>query len=152
MKVTFSSLGQFKAEIQKVSPSPTQEQIQALKMTLNEMPQVDLSTIHHLMNGMYARSIFIPKGCALVGARHKTDHINIVHGDISVSTDEGQKRITGFRVIPTKAGMQRCGLALEDTHWVTLTRTDFESLDSLAEIEEATVFDAKELQTRKMLN
>jgi hypothetical protein len=154
MKVTFSSIDKkhLESSFSVALPMPTQEQIKALEVQLGELPQIDLNTTHSLMNGMYVRSIFIPKGCALVGAQHKTDHINIVSGDIMVTTDEGTKRLTGYNVITTKAGLQRAGVALEDTYWSTITRTAFDSLDRLADIEDELTPDADRLQTRMRLN
>lgn len=108
--------------------------------------QVDLQTKHALTGGMYARTIFIAAGTVLTGATHKTDHLNIVCGDISVSTDEGMKRITGYHVITTKAGMKRAGYAHADTVWTTICKTDNTELE---EIENELVEEADKLQTRQ---
>lgn len=110
-----------------------------------QLPQIDLGTMHVLAGKVYARTIFIPKGCALTGALHKRDHVNIVSGDISVTTDEGVKRITGFAVLPTKAGMKRAGVAHEDTYWTTVCFTEESDLQA---IEDDLVHDAHLLQTR----
>ena len=110
-----------------------------------QLPQVDLGTKHVLAGKVYARTIFIPKGCTLTGALHKRDHVNIVSGDISVTTDEGIKRITGHVVLPTKAGMKRAGVAHEDTYWTTVCFTEESDLEA---IEDDLVHDSHLLQTR----
>ena len=117
-------------------------QLESIVLTV---PQVDLQTQHKLSGGMYARTIFIPAGTVLTGATHKRDHINVMVGDITVSTDEGMRRLTGFNVLETKAGMKRCGFAHADTQWTTISRTD---LVVVEDIEDELVVESERLQTR----
>lgn len=119
-------------------------QLEAMVLTA---PQVDLQTEHKLSGGMYARTIFIPAGTVLTGATHKRDHINVMVGDITVSTDEGMRRLTGFNVLETKAGMKRCGFAHADTQWTTISRTD---LTVIGDIEDELVVESERLQTRTL--
>lgn len=131
-----------------VQTSPTREQIDLFEGMLLEMPQTDLGTTHELSGGMYARTIFIPAGVTLTGAAHKTDHINVLHGDITVWTEQGMRRLTGYHVIPTKAGAKRVGYAHEDTHWTTFIRTDLMDIEA---IENEVVENPETLQTRRAL-
>lgn len=119
-------------------------QLEAMVLTA---PQVDLQTQHKLSGGMYARTIFIPAGTVLTGATHKRDHINVMVGDITVSTDEGMRRLIGFNVLETKAGMKRCGFAHADTQWTTISRTD---LVVIEDIEDELVVESERLQTRTL--
>ena len=112
------------------------------------MPQAEIITTHVLSGGMYARTIRIPAGVALTGAVHKTDHINIVQGDITVMTDEGMRRLTGQHVLPTKAGMKRAGFTHSETLWTTICKTDGADI---ASIENGLVDEPERLQTRKAL-
>lgn len=125
----------------------TIEKVEALEALILKHPQVDLQTRHELSGGVYARTILIPAGTVLTGARHKKDHVNIVFGDITVSTDDGMKRITGYNVIPTKAGMKRVGFAHADTAWTTVCQTE---LTDIEEIENELVEEAEKLQTRQL--
>jgi hypothetical protein len=78
--------------------------------------------------------MLIPKGTVLTGAIHKTEHLCIVSGDISVTTDDGMKRITDAHAILTsKAGAKRAGFAHEDTYWTTVHATEETDLDKLVE-------------------
>lgn len=120
--------------------------VKRLEDELLKLPQVDLETQHCLSGGMYARTIMIKSGTALTGATHKTDHVNIVSGDISVTTDEGVKRFTGYHVLPTKAGSKRAGYAHKDTMWTTVCKTD---LVCIEDIEDELVEESANLQTRK---
>lgn len=128
-----------------------QASVEELEAFILQAPQTQFVTEHALENGMYSRTIYIPAGHVLTGAKHKTDHINVVIGDIVVTTDEGVKRITGHNVLTTKAGQKRAGYALIPTIWTTICRTDFASLDDLEKIEDALVEDAKNLQRRQAL-
>ena len=120
--------------------------VKRLEELILQAPQVDLLTTHNLENGMYARTIYLQPGTVLTGAVHKTDHINIVFGDITVTTDEGVQRITGYHVINTKAGSKRAGFAHAATAWTTICKT---TKTSLEEIEDELVEDAGMLQTRQ---
>jgi hypothetical protein len=119
-----------------------------LETCLRQGPQIDLNTEHCLSGGMYARTIHIPAGTVLVGTTHKTDHLNVVCGDISVSTDTGMRRLSGYCVLPTKAGMKRVGYAHADTTWTTVCKTD---LLVIEEIEDELVEESDQLQTRQHL-
>lgn len=108
--------------------------------------QVDLMTEHSLSGGVYARTIYLDAGCVLTGATHKKDHINIVVGDITVTTDKGPLRLTGHHVLETKAGAKRAGVAHAKTVWTTVCATD---KTDLHEIEDDLVLEADRLQTRQ---
>jgi hypothetical protein len=123
----------------------TNSSIKRLEEAILQAPQIDLCTQHCLSGGMYARTITIKAGTVLTGATHKTDHINIVSGDISVTTDEGVKRLTGYHVLSTKAGSKRAGYAHADTMWTTVCKTD---LACIEDIEDELVEESSNLQTR----
>jgi len=121
------------------------EAVKTLENYVLGVEQTDLQTKHCLSGGVYARTIFIPAGTILTGATHKKDHINIVHGDISVTTDTGLERITGYHVLPTKAGSKRAGFAHADTYWTTVCETKNTEIE---EIEDELVEESSQLQTR----
>lgn len=122
--------------------------VKRLEEIILTAPQTDLNTTHAFSGGMYARTIVVPKGTVLTGATHKTDHINIVFGDISVTTEKGVVRLVGYHVLETKAGMKRAGYAHEDTAWTTVCKT---AKTELHEVEEELVEEADKLQTRNPL-
>lgn len=125
---------------------PSRDQIEHLEQIILSGPQVDLQTTHALSGGVYARTIIIPAGTVLTGAVHKKDHINVVQGDITVSTDDGMVRLTGHHIIPTKAGAKRVGYAHQDTVWTTICHTNLEDIEA---IEDELVEDSDRLQTRQ---
>jgi hypothetical protein len=130
-----------------VAIPPDKEKIDRYEFLLGQMPQVDLNTTHCVSGEVYARTIFIPKGVSLVGVTNSKDHINIMCGDITVTTDSGMKRLTGYHMFPTKAGMRRVGYAHEDTCWTTVVHT---KETDLKKIEEDITPDYDKLQTRKL--
>ncbi len=127
------------------------DRVSELEEMLLSMPQIDMQTSNKLINGLYARTIVIPEGGCLTGAVHKTDHLCVLHGDITVTTDEGMKRLAGFNVITVKAGAKRAGYAHSETHWTTICQTAFESLENLPEIENELVEGAENLMTRQAI-
>jgi hypothetical protein len=119
--------------------------VRALERELALFPQVDLSTTHLVHGGMYARTIFIPAGVALTGALTEMDNICVLYGDITVTTDEGPRRLTGFHVLPAKAGAKRAGVTHAETWWTTIIPTE---LTDISAIEEAMTTEADRLQSR----
>jgi hypothetical protein len=106
-------------------------QIRALEQCLYSLPQVDLNTENLIHGRMCARTIFVPKGTVLTGVYTKVDNTCIVSGDITVTTSKGNKRFTGFHVLPAEAGFKRAGFAHEDTWWTTVHHTDFTDLSDI---------------------
>lgn len=124
-----------------------QSKYDALTDALLKLPQVDLQTTHVIAGGLYARTIKIPAGVVLTGAIHKKDHIDIMQGDVTVTTHEGTRRLTGHHVFETKAGLGRAGFAHTETLWTTICTTE---LTELSEIENELVANPEQLQTRQM--
>lgn len=128
------------------SGMPSPESVRALEQQLMGFPQVDLSTNNLVHGGMCARTIFIPAGTILTGAQTNIGNICVLFGDITVTTDGGPKRLSGFNVIPANAGFKRAGIAHADTWWATLWPTDQTDLIS---IEDEMTNESAALQTRR---
>lgn len=106
------------------------EKIEQMEDSLLDMPQVEIPVESLFVNGMYARKILIPKDTILTGRVHLADYVDIMlSGDITVATPEGAKRFTGFNIFEGKQGRKRAGYAHEDTHWVTVHRTEIKDPD-----------------------
>lgn len=130
-----------------VAGMPTPEAVREMETLLLQLPQIDLHTEQLVHAGMSARTIFIPAGTVLTGALTNIDNLCVAFGDITVTTDAGPQRLTGFNVIPAMAGAKRAGVAHSDTWWVTIHRTDLTDLDA---IEEEMTGEADRLQTRTL--
>lgn len=132
--------------VQLLSLMPTPDKVAAIEQFTLQMPQVDLHTSHLIHGGMCARTILIPAGTLLTGAQTNMDNICVVFGDIEVTTDDGVQRLTGFNVLPARAGFKRAGVAHSDTWWTTLWPTE---LQDIAAIEDEMTSEASMLQTRR---
>lgn len=99
------------------------------KVTLDKANDVGLATVdlpvkHYFSNGVYARELFIPKGCALLGHIHKYQNLNILlKGKIAVAIDEKITEIEAPYVLVSPAGVQRIAYAIEDCLWLTVHGT-----------------------------
>lgn len=126
---------------------PDPAAVRRLEAELVQMPQLMLDTSHLIHAGLYARTVMIPAGTVLTGAMTNHDNVCVVFGDITVTTDEGPQRLTGFHVLPAKAGAKRVGLAHADTWWATLWPTD---LTDVQAIEDDMSDESAGLQSRRI--
>lgn len=101
-------------------------------LALPDDQKMEFPVEHILLDGMYTRKLFIPKGSLLIGKIHKKSCINIVAaGDISVMTETGSKRVkAGFTLI-SPAGIQKVGYAHEDTIFINVFRTDETDIEKI---------------------
>ena len=129
------------------SGMPTPERVAALEEEVLKLPQIDLQTTHVIHGGIATRTIFIPAGTVITGALTNLDNVCILCGDITVTTDKGAKRLTGFHVIPAGSGFKRAGYAHSDTYWSTSWKTD---LTNIEEIENEMTNECAKLQTRNL--
>lgn len=125
----------------------TVDAVRRLEDAVAEMPQVDLSTENLVHGGMCARTIFIPAGTVLTGALTSMDNVCVMFGDIEVTTDDGPQRLTGYHVLPAKAGAKRAGFAHADTWWTTIWPTDLTDIEA---IEDEATSESARLQTRRL--
>jgi hypothetical protein len=141
------------ALIDAVLKGPTPAQLEHARVELQRREDaglgVAIETWHHFTPGMLARTILIPAGVTLLGAKHKEPHIVIVHGDLSVNTDdEGMQRLTGYHVFPSMPGAQRIMHAHADT-WMTTLHQNPDDCRDLATIEDRLVERSDQLQRRR---
>ena len=93
-----------------------------------------MSLTHHFIKGVYARELLIPKGTILVGKIHRYECINIMlKGDITVYSEDGDKRINKPFISVSPPGTQRAGIVHEDTVWICIHGTSSTDLDIIEE-------------------
>ena len=103
---------------------PDVESVRALEELMLTLPQVVMEP-HTLTHGkVSARAVLIPAGTVLTGAQTNLDNVCIVLGDITVTTDAGPQRITGFGMLPANRGAKRVGQAHADTWWICVHHTE----------------------------
>lgn len=107
-----------------------------LEAAIAELPQADFETIHHFSPGIYARELRLPAGARLTGKIHRTEHLNIVVGDITVfNEEEGTcRRIVGHACFTSKPGTRRAGVTHRPTVWTCIHPTNETDLNKLEEL------------------
>lgn len=99
-----------------------------LKMPLasenNGFGRIDLKIEHQFSFGVYARTVYIPKGITLVGHIHKFENLNILlKGKLQVSTGEQIEIVEPPFSIVSPPNTKRIAYALEDSIWMTIHGT-----------------------------
>lgn len=115
--VLWESIEQFRQDISKIDG--------AVLHHTKKMEEV-FPLKHHLQDGLYTRTIFMPKGSLVVSFIHKTNHPSFfMKGEMSVLVDNGDvKRIKAPMVVQTEVGTQRVAYMHEDCEWTCVYRTD----------------------------
>lgn len=108
------------------SPLATRVAIEQRKEEMLVSPnRVELPFTESLQQGLYTRTLFIPRGCELVGKIHRKPCVNIVaKGDITIMTETGLMRVQAGYSVTSPAGIQKIGYAHEDTIFINVFRTD----------------------------
>jgi len=100
--------------------------------------------------GVYARTIFMPKGAMVVGKKHKTRHFNfIMTGEAWLWMDGHKSYIKAPYLLESFEGVRKVLHIVEDMHWTTIHPTD--STD-IAEIEADIIKEEDEVAVLKDLN
>ena len=138
--------GYARREVSILDGMPTPEKVRELEKGVLALPQVDLQTTNVVHGEMCARTFFVPAGTIVTGAQTNKDNIVIFSGDITVTTDEGTQRLTGYHVIKAGAGFKRAGVTHADTWVTTIWPTQ---LTDINEIEDEMTNESEMLQTRR---
>lgn len=114
-------------------PEAIRAQIKEFTEHLLALPEKrEFEVKHTLIDGVYTRTLYIPKGSVLVGQIHLKECVNIVAaGDISILTETGCGRIKAGHIAVSKPGIQKLGYAHEDTVFVNVFRTDETDIEKI---------------------
>lgn len=94
-----------------------------------KLVEVDVSkicpTMDNFSEGVYARTIAMPKGAIIVGKKHKTRHLNIiVQGSARVWIEGEVRIITAPYIFESKENCRKVLYIEEDMLWTTIHVTD----------------------------
>lgn len=94
-----------------------------------KLVEVDVSkicpTMDNFSDGVYARTIAMPKGAIIVGKKHKTRHLNIiVQGSARVWIEGEVRIITAPYIFESKENCRKVLYIEEDMLWTTIHVTD----------------------------
>lgn len=107
------------------------DKVAAAEEQMGEMPQVEIRTDHLIHAGLYARTIDIPAGTLLTGARITRPTVLVSMGDCTMWTgdNEARMRLRGKQVIAASAGRKQLIYAHEDTRLTMLFASQAESVE-----------------------
>jgi len=92
--------------------------------------EVDLGTIHHFSDGLYAKQMVIPKGFVAGSHEHVYSHLSILaKGKVIVRTDSFTTTYTAPSCIEIVKNTLHSIEALEDSTWFCIHATEETNLD-----------------------
>jgi len=123
-----------------------------LEALMKAMPQVESPAQHYHLSGVYCRSLFIPKGCLLTGKIHNHESIGILaQGTLRITNGETSTVVTAPYITVDKPGIKRLGYAETDCTFITVHRTDLDSIDAIEEALVSDSFEDYELKTQQLI-
>ena len=132
--------------------APTRDQIRNAQQLLMAAEGaghgVEILHWHHYADGQVARTVLIEAGNYLSGAAHLTEHLCICAGDITVWTEGGHTRLTGYHVLTSLPGAERIGYAHSDT-WFTTIHVNPDNCTDARELERRLIEHPERLQCNR---
>lgn len=105
-----------------------EEQMKGMKT----IPIEDLPVRHHFGGGMYAREMFLAAGTIVTGRIKKHEHISVISlGEVYEGTENSKRHIKAPFTMVSAPGTKRLVVAVTDTVWTTIHKTDKTDLDEL---------------------
>lgn len=106
---------------------------------------------HRMMNGLYVREMFLPKGVFFVTKIHKTLHpFFLLEGIVTVYSEEtGMVRMKAPYSGVTKPGTKRALYTNENTVWVTVHATEKTDIEQIGKDILADSYDDPDLEEAK---
>jgi len=110
----------------------TMPEILRIEQELLKMPQVELPIEHYQIDGVYARSMFIPAGTILTGKIHNFESIAILaKGRIRITNGTDSYIISEGHIMVDQPGVKRLGYAETDVVFITVHRTDNTEIEAI---------------------
>lgn len=121
-------------------------EILQIEAQILQMPQVELPIEHYHIDGVYARSMFIPAGTLLTGKIHNFESIAILaKGTIRITNGTESYVISEGHIMVDQPGVKRLGYAETDVVFITVHRTDNTEIEAIEdELVSATFEDYKQ--------
>jgi quercetin dioxygenase-like cupin family protein len=96
---------------------------------------VDLGTIHHFSDGLYAKELHIPAGYTAISHSHHYSHLSLLaKGKVIVKTDNTEKEYKAPACLEIEAGIHHSIEALEDCVWYCIHATDETDASKIDEV------------------
>jgi len=132
----------------------TRDNIISIQDKISKMPDAMFGDCfplkHKIIDGLYVREIFVPKGALFVSKLFKQDHASfLLLGELSILTEQGIMRVKAPFHMITKIGTKRVVYVHEDCVWITV-HPNKNNLKTVEELEgEIIAKDYKELDEQE---
>jgi len=124
-------------------------EILRIEQELLKLPQAECPVTHYHIDGVYARSMFIPAGTLLTGKIHNFENIAILaKGRLRITNGTDSYIISEGHIMVDPPGIKRLGYAETDVVFITVHRTDNTEIDA---IEDELVSDTFEEYEQQLL-
>ena len=130
-------------------PEMTLKQVDEAKKAeehIKTLPRVVCATQHTLHDGIYSRTLFMPKGSVVAGVVIKTATTLILSGKMAIYIGSDVVHIDGYNVIPTLGDRKQVVYAIEDSYATLLFKTTAQTIE---EAEKAMTDEYECLQSRQ---
>lgn len=120
--------------VDAINAMTMREKVFILEEGMKKFEQTELPIKHYFAPGVYAREMFIPADTVLTGHVHKYENFNILsQGEMTVSTEEGMKRVKAPFAVVSPPGTKRIAYAHTDCVWTTIHGTNERDLAIIEE-------------------
>lgn len=92
-------------------------------------PSVHIETEHHLHAGMYSRTIYVPKGAAVVGLTVKIPTQLICCGHFRITDGGVTKELRGVHILDGMAGRRAAVYAIENSSFTMCFATNAKTVE-----------------------
>ena len=97
---------------------------------------MNIDTLHHFSDGLYAKQMSIPKGSIACQHKHEYDHLSVLaQGKVRVLFDEDKVEVyEAPACINIRKGINHTIMAIEDSTWFCIHHTfetDMNKIDSV---------------------
>jgi len=125
----------------------TMPEILRIEEHILQLPQTVLPIEHYHIDGVYARSMFIPAGTLLTGKIHNFESIAILaKGTIRITNGTESYVISEGHIMVDQPGVKRLGYAETDVVFITVHRTDNTEIEAIEDELVSATFEEYEQQ------
>ncbi len=108
------------AEKNDVKLDPAYAPVFALEAELKQMPQAEIPTLHDFCDGLYARTVVVPKDAVVTGHVHAMDNFFVIRaGSAVIYTPNGPQTFHAGHMGISPAGHKIGGYALSEVIFTT---------------------------------
>ena len=108
------------AEKNDVKLDPAYAPVFALEAELKQMPQAEIPTMHDFCDGLYARTVIVPKDAVVTGHVHAMDNFFVIRaGSAVIYTPSGPQTFHAGHMGISPAGHKIGGYALSEVIFTT---------------------------------